>query len=174
MGGADAECRQPRELLRVGLVAFGMKQLEHAERGPAEPQRRGDGARRRKSGGVRANRPRFGERPLRNLARRTEIGRRLETPRRAWKESAVAALPEDRSGGAGDTGGEPHDLGRRVVFMKRRRERLAGQFERRACERGRVPVGCEGTKDERRLGRTQLGGEALPRSKRLAGAIDLE
>ena len=58
--------------------------------------------------------------------------------------------------------------------MQRNCERLAGQLERRSHERRSVPVGREGAKDERCLGRAQLGGETLPRSQRLAGTEQFE
>ena len=40
VGRADAERRQPRELLRIGLLPVGMKQLEDADRRPPQRQRR--------------------------------------------------------------------------------------------------------------------------------------
>src|SRR5205823_5443375 len=78
--GANAERREARQLLGLGLLSCAMEQLEDAERRPAEGQGRRDSAVARKSCGVHADRPRLDERPLRNLTRSPEIGRGTDAP----------------------------------------------------------------------------------------------
>ena len=172
--GADAERREPRELLGLRLLARRMEQLEDAERRASQRQRRRDGAVPREPGGVRADRAGLGERPLGDFARRREIGGGLDAPRRGGDEPVLAALPEDRGRRPGDARGEPDDLDRGVFLVQRDRERLAGQLERRARERGGVAADREGAEDESGLRRAQLGGEPLLRAERLAGTEQLE
>ncbi len=112
--GADAEGREPRELLRLRLLARRVEQLQDAERRASERQRGRDSALPRQPGGVSADRPGLGERSLGDLAGRPEIGSGVDAPRRDRDESVLAALPEDGGRRPGDAGGEPHDLGGRV------------------------------------------------------------
>ena len=124
MGRTDAEGREPRQLIRIGLVPCCVEQLEDAEGRASEGQCRRDGALRRKTGGVRPNRRRRSERPFRDLARRTEIGGGVDAPGRAQGESVLAALPEDRGRCSGDPGREPDDFHRGILLVERHRERF--------------------------------------------------
>ena len=151
-----------------------MEQLEDAQRRPSQRQRRRDGVVLREPGGLRANRSGLGKRTLGNLTSRAEIGGDFDVPRRAEDEAVVAALPENGAGGAGQAGGEPDHLHRGVLLVQRRRQRLTGELERRAGERGRVPAGREGAKDESRLGGAQLCGEPLLRTERISRSEQLE
>ena len=148
VGGADAERREPSELLRLRLLARGMEQLQNAQRRASQGQRGRDRAVSREPGGVSADRPGLGERPLGDLPRRREIGRGADAPRRSGDEPLLAALPEDRGRRPGDAGGESDDLGRGVLLLQRNRERLAGELERRARERGDVAADCEGAEEQ--------------------------
>ena len=173
--GADAERREPRELLRLGLLARAMEQLQDARRRPSQRQRGRDGAVPRQPGGVGADRP--GSASVRSATSRAgaRSAAAVDAPRGGGGQSPVfAALPEDGGRRPGDAGREPDDLGRGVLLLQRDRERLAGQLERRTRERGGVAAGREGTKDESGLRGAQLGGESLLRAERLAGAEQLE
>ena len=120
------------------------------------------------------DRPRLGERALGDLARSTETAARLEAPRRAGHEAVAALLPQDRGRRPGDDGGEADDLRGGVLLVHGGGERLAGQLEGRARQRGSVPTGRKGAEHERRLGRAQLRGESLLGAERLSGPEQLE
>ena len=171
---ADAERREPRELLRLGLVARGMEQLQDAERRPSQRKRGRDGAILRQPRGMSTDRTGLGERALRDVARSSEIGAGVGPPRGGRDQPVLAALPEDGGRCAGDAGGEADDLGGGVILLQRDRERFAGELERRPRERGDVAVRREGAEDESRLGGTELGGEPLLGAERLAGTQQLE
>ena len=172
--GADAERREPRELLRLGLLARGMEQLQDAERRPSQRKRGRDGAILRQPGGMSTDRTGLGERALGDVARSSEIGAGVDAPRGGGDEPVLAALPEDGGRRPGDAGGEADDLGGGVLLLQRDRERLAGELERRPRERGDVAVRREGAEDESGLGGTELGGEPLLGAERLAGTEQLE
>src|SRR6185312_8769513 len=174
VGGADAERREPRELLRLGLVARGMEQLQDAERRPSQRKRGRDGAILRQPCSMSTDRPGLGERALADLACSSEIGAGVDAPRGGGDEPAFAALPEDGRRRAGDAGGEADDLRRGVLLLQCDRERLAGELESRTRERGDVAAQREGAEDERGLGGTELRGEPLFGGERLAATQQLE
>ncbi len=132
--GADAEGREPRELLGLRLLARRMEQLQNAERRASQRQCGRDGAVEWEPGGVGADRAGLGERPLGDFARRAELGGGVDAPRRGGDEPFLAALPEDGGRRPGDARGETDDFGRGVFLLHRDRECLTGQLERRARE----------------------------------------
>ena len=172
--GAHAERREPRELFRLRLLSRRMEQLQNAQRRASQRQRGRDRAILWQPGGLCADRPRFGERPLGDLAGRPEIGGCVDAPRRCGDEPFFAALPEDGGRRPGDAGGEANHLGRGVFLLHRDRERLTRQLERGTRERGDVAVDCESAEEESGLRGAQLGAEPLLRAERLAGTEQFE
>ena len=158
----------------VRILARRMEQLQNAQRRASQRQRGRDRAILWQPGGLCADRPRFGERPLGDLAGRPEIGGCVDAPRRCGDEPFLAALPEDGGRRPGDAGGEANHLGRSVFLLHRDRERLTRQLERGTRERGDVAVDCESAEEESGLRGAQLGTEPLLRAERLAGTEQLE
>ena len=135
MRGADAERGELGELLSLRLLAGEVEQLQDAERRASQRQRGRDGARLWQPGGMGADRPGFGKRPLRQPTRLSEIGDGVDAPGGSGNEpAALAALPEDRRRRSGDAGSEANDLRGRILLLHRDRECLACQFERGSPE----------------------------------------
>src|SRR2546423_9284151 len=115
------------------------------------------------------------ERSLGELTCRPEVASGLQPERAGQLDAAGRALPEHSDRGADNARGHTHDLGR-GVFAERRRERVAGELERRAAEQlGRTGFSrAERAQDERRKTTRELGGESLARGERTLRAIELE
>ena len=91
---ADAERREPRELLRLGLLARGMEQLQDAERRPSQRKRGRDGAVLRQPRGMSTDRTGLGERALARRRAQLRDRRRRRCPTRRPEPSPSSRLSQ--------------------------------------------------------------------------------